>query len=108
MNETTGKRIAFVVNARTGDELQAGNRDSSRLWTLLTDPNLGRCEPIYPPLHNCENEFSFLKELKEILKKLNSSDQLLFYFSGHGIVKNQQYCIKLGLDEDIFTLLKIL
>ena len=27
MNETTGKRIAFVVNARTGDELQAGNRD---------------------------------------------------------------------------------
>lgn len=102
MNETTGKRIAFVVNARTGDELQAGNRDSSRLWTLLTDPNLGRCEPIYPPLHNCENEFSFLKELKEILKKLNSSDQLLFYFSGHGIVKNQQYCIKLGLDEDSY------
>ena len=70
MNETTGKRIAFVVNARTGDELQAGNRDSSRLWTLLTDPNLGRCEHIHPPLHNCENEFSFLKKLKEILKKL--------------------------------------
>ncbi|NCS02902.1 MAG: hypothetical protein GPJ07_17240 [Microcystis aeruginosa G13-07] len=70
MNETTGKRIAFVVNARTGDELQAGNRDSSRLWTLLTDPNLGRCEPIHPPLHNCENEFSLLKRTKRNSQKI--------------------------------------
>jgi len=102
MNETTGKRIAFVVNARTGNELQAGNRDSSRLWSLLTDPNLGRCDPKYPPLHNCANDLLFLEKLKEILNQWNSNNQLLLYFSGHGIVKNDLYCVKMGLDESSY------
>jgi len=37
------KRIALVVSALTGDELKAGNRDASRIYELLTDPELGEC-----------------------------------------------------------------
>lgn len=92
------RRIAFVVNALTGKELAAGNRDSSRIYTLLTDPHLGMCSPESspPPLHGCRNARQFSAELAKVLRSWNSNDQFLFYFSGHGVVRHGFFCLEFG------------
>jgi len=99
MNEVvdSSKRIAFVMNALTGKELRAGNRDVSRVYALLTDPNLGECIPESPmPLHQCKNRHQFWDCFSSILRDWQIQNQLIFYFSGHGELLNDIYCIWLG------------
>jgi GTPase SAR1 family protein len=98
MSQITHKRIAFVVNAVTGKELKAGNRDVSRVYSILTNPKYGGCEGDIPT-RQIKTHIEFQSNLVECLKTWNTYDQLIFYFSGHGDVRSQQYCLKLGLEE---------
>jgi uncharacterized caspase-like protein len=98
MAPQSGRRIAFVVNSLTGKELVAGNRDASRMYTMLTAPHLGMCSPEVspPPLHRCKSTKSFQAALTKVLKDWHPNDQFLFYFSGHGEIKNGLYCLQFG------------
>jgi tetratricopeptide (TPR) repeat protein len=93
----TPKRIAFVVAALTGKELQASQRDASAIFTILTDPTLGMCHPKESKLiHECRSKADFGSAIDSVLGSWDSSTQLIFYFSGHGEVIVNNYCFKFG------------
>ncbi|RWX48369.1 Caspase domain-containing protein, partial [Candidatus Electrothrix communis] len=96
--ENTPKRIACVVNPFTGDELKAGNRDVSQVYSLLTHPELGVCSNESPrPFHECRSRNEFFDFLAPIINNWHLKDQLVFYFSGHGTVRHGGvYCLQLG------------
>ncbi len=96
------KRIAFVVNALTGNELSGGNLDSVNIFRLLALPELGGCETRPGPLHECADRTKFEICLTRILNSWKSQDQLIFYFSGHGIYRHDQYCLVFGEDQKSF------
>ncbi|MGL5836673.1 MAG: caspase family protein [Waterburya sp.] len=98
MIEGLSKRIAFVVSGQTGEELNAGNSDVSRIYSTLTNPNLGQCDNKIAPIHNCSNSQTFWDCFHDLIDNWNSSNQLIFYFSGHGIKRNNQYCLQVGID----------
>ena len=91
------KRIAYVVCSSTGDELTGGNHDASRMFSVLTRSDLGSCHPSSPPpVIGCTNRDEFYEGLLECLTDWNSSDQLIFYYSGHGNTVNGKYVLKFG------------
>ncbi|MDY7004255.1 MAG: caspase family protein [Cyanobacteriota bacterium] len=100
MSEDSPKRIALVLNTLTNGELKGGKRDVSRVYSILTNPQQGMCLPNGPtPIHDCQNREQFEKILKSTLKNWDIKTQLVFYFSGHGDIRgNNQYCLKMGLD----------
>jgi len=99
MSEVSPKRIALVLNSLTGEELKGGKRDVSRVYSILTDPHQGMCLPNgSTAVYDCESRDSFEKILRSILKGWNIKTQLVFYFSGHGDIRNNLYCLKMGLD----------
>ncbi|GGA43996.1 caspase family protein [Okeania sp. KiyG1] len=100
MSEDSPKRIALVLNPLTGEELKGGRQDVSRVYSILTNPEQGMCPANgSTPIHDCQNREQFEKILKSILKNWDIKTQLVFYFSGHGgILGNNQYCLKMGLD----------
>ncbi|NES18256.1 MAG: tetratricopeptide repeat protein [Symploca sp. SIO3E6] len=94
-NET--KRIAFVVAALTGEELQASQRDANTIFDILTDPSLGMCHPKQSKLiHECSSREELESAIFSVLEYWNSSTQLILYFSGHGEVIRNNYCLKFG------------
>ena len=91
------RRIAVVVNSLTGDELKAGNRDVSRIYSLLTDSELGACSNDSPkPLHECKSRNEFQEFIEPVIDNWHLHDQFIFYFSGHGMVRNGRYCLQIG------------
>lgn len=99
-SEESPQRIAFVLNSLTGEELKSGNRDVSKVYSLLTDQELGMCRvDALKPIHECKNIGSFLGFLSSILNNWRLKDQLIFYFSGHGDIRANQYCLKLGIED---------
>lgn len=99
MSEDLPKRIALVLNSLTGEELKGGKRDVSRVYSILTDPQKGMClDSGSTAVYDCESRGSFEKNLRSILKGWNIKTQLVFYFSGHGDIRNNLYCLKMGLD----------
>ena len=100
MSEDSPKRIAFVISALSGNELKAGNRDVARVYSWLTHPNFGMCQVDGPkPIHECKDSLEFLHIFRPILTNWHREDQLIFYFSGHGDIHNNNYCLKLGVTE---------
>ncbi|MEH1974707.1 MAG: caspase family protein [Nostoc sp.] len=100
MAENSLKRIPFVLNALTGKELKAGNRDVSRVYNLLTDPRIGFCESDgFKPIHDCKNSAEFSQIFLDVLNQCQDKYQLIFYFSGHGDNLNNQYCLKVGVND---------
>ena len=100
MSKASQKRIALVLNALTGQELKAVKRDVSRVHALLTNPNKGMCTPDGPkPIHECQSRNEFSNSLQSILSGWCSRNQLIFYFSGHGGIRGNQYCLKMGVEE---------
>lgn len=96
----TPKRIAFVLGALTGKELSAGNQDVSHVYWLLTNPSLGSCSNNSPkPVHECRSRDEFQQALTDTLSHWRGTDQLIFYFTGHGKVINDIYCIQVGPSE---------
>jgi Caspase domain len=93
-----GARIAFVVNALTGPELSGGISDSARIYAVLTDNSLGRCDPSRSPapIHQCDSHITFIERLDEILSRVTPDDQMVIYFTGHGMYKNGIYCLEFG------------
>ena len=101
------KRIAFVVASATGSELQGGKRDVSNVFSILTDPSLGNCHPKQSKMiPECSSKEQFQLEIDAVLNSWNSSNQLIFYFSGHGEIIQQKYCFKFGEQNYHFQLLK--
>ncbi|NEQ46959.1 MAG: hypothetical protein F6K00_26825 [Leptolyngbya sp. SIOISBB] len=96
------KRFAFIINA-FAKELKGLNRDVSRVHTILTEPSLGGCENSGPPVHDCKSRSEFFEYLLPLLDNWKVTDQLLFYFAGHGeIRKGDQYCLKVGTNNTDF------
>lgn len=96
-NHNQIKRIAFVTAALTGEELQASQRDAAVVFGILTDPDLGMCDPKQSKLiHQCSSKTEFEKVLSLIFESWDSTTQLIFYFSGHGEVRKNNYCLRFG------------
>lgn len=94
-NHNGFKRIAFVTAALTGEELQASQRDATTIFTILTDPQLGMCHPKQSRLiHQCSSKTEFETAFSLILDQWDSTTQLILYFSGHGEVIKNNYCLK--------------
>ena len=101
--EQDPKRIAFVSNSLTGAELSGGNRDVSKIYSLLTDHILGSCSLSSPkPIHECQSRFDFERNLISHLVNWKGEDQLILYFSGHGDIREDKYCIKIGKTDSDF------
>ncbi|MDJ0510725.1 MAG: caspase family protein [Crocosphaera sp.] len=100
------KRIAFIVAPVTGKELQAIKRDVSEVFIILTDSSLGNCHPTQSKLiPECLSKEQFESEISAVLKFWNSSDQFIFYFSGHGEMIKDHYCFKFGEENYAFKFL---
>jgi hypothetical protein len=96
-SENNQRRIAVVVNSLTGDELKAGNRDVSRIYSILTDQELGACSTDSPkPLHECKSRNELWDFIAPVIDNWHLTDQFIFYFSGHGTVRNGRYCLQIG------------
>ena len=101
-----GKRVAFAVNALTGMELSGGKQDATRVYHMLIAPELGNCDSHLspPPLYECATRNAFTDALADVLREWNPDDQLVFYFSGHGALRNQLYSFVLGSDPPEYVL----
>lgn len=100
---TSNKRVAFVVNALSGRELQAGKSDSARVYGVLVDPALGACDPACATLvQDCEDRDKFSKNLLAILKEWRTEDQLIIYFSGHGTDRFGLLQLCFGIEKNSF------
>ncbi|NET55588.1 MAG: hypothetical protein F6K47_05280 [Symploca sp. SIO2E6] len=96
-NSHETKRIAFVVASSTGEELQATTRDATTIFNILTDQSLGMCHPKQSQLiHRCSSRTELESAILPVLECWNPSTQLIFYFSGHGEVIKNNYCLKFG------------
>lgn len=91
------KRLALVINTLTGTELTGGKRDVSKVYSVLTDPKFGACSVGgSTPVVDCDSRSTFEQKLSSLLKHWNSDDQLILYFSGHGKIRGETYCLKFG------------
>jgi len=102
-SEKQSQRIAVAISAINKGELNAVIPDVSRVHAWLTNPELGDCKSNGPiPLHECESQTNFLDYFLPIIENWNIQDQIIFYFSGHGTIRGEEYCLKLGLrDRDL-------
>lgn len=92
-----GRRIALVVSAASGAELTGGRRDAMRVYSVLTDEDLGCCDPASPtPVVECSTRAQFEAVWHELIANWEPADQLIFYFSGHGAMKNSKYALAFG------------
>jgi hypothetical protein len=91
------RRVAFVVCAISDETLQGLDRDGTRIYTQLTDPEVGDCSSSSPsPLLGCQSRADFNNRLSSVVEDWKVADQLIFYFSGHGFIRGDQYCLRLG------------
>jgi len=94
-------RIALVVNALTGPELSGGRADANNVFAVLNDRELGACAPNGPaPLRDCDSRATFQTKLDDVLKNWRTEDQLILYFSGHGVVRRGVYSLVFGKAPD--------
>ena len=95
------KRIAFVANSLSGLEISGVIRDATKIFNMLTDPDLGGCSITSPkPYLDCPNYYEFQKEFRQLLRNFSKDDQLIFYFSGHGKIINDEFVVQIGKDKN--------
>lgn len=91
------RRIALVVNADSGAALAAGRRDVFDVFSLLMDASLGGCDSKSPPpVADCVSRAAFQEVWHTLLSAWDHQDQLLFYFSGHGVMRYGKYTLAFG------------
>jgi len=94
------QRILFAINSNSG--LKAGEKDIIDIFQVMTSAEIGGCNKASStPHYNCKDEIEFQKHLKLFLKDWSSSNQLIFYFSGHGAIKNNGFCFEFGTNGDL-------
>ncbi|NCR42635.1 MAG: tetratricopeptide repeat protein, partial [Microcystis aeruginosa W13-11] len=99
-SEKQSQRIAVAISAINKGELNAVIPDVSRVHAWLTNPEFGDCKSNGPkPLHECQSRANFSDYFLPIIEKWNTQDQLIFYFSGHGDMRGEIYCLKLGIND---------
>lgn len=98
------KRVGLFVNGLDPkSELEAGESDVERLYSIMIADNKGQCCPVLSEKHlSIENEISFTIILMKFLEKIEPTDQIIFYFSGHGEVDGTKYYLKFGKDKYFF------
>ena len=102
--QNSPKRIAFVVSPITGQELKASQSDAVEVYALFTDRKFGMCDNSSSQLiSQCPSRNEFQTKLDIILRNWKTTDQLIFYFSGHGKVERETYCIVMGEDSIPFA-----
>jgi predicted HTH transcriptional regulator len=102
--QNSPKRIAFVVSPITGQELKASQSDAVEVYALLIDRKFGMCDNSSSQLiSQCPSRNEFQTKLDVILRNWKTTDQLIFYFSGHGKVERETYCIVMGEDSIPFA-----
>lgn len=89
------RRAAFIINAKTGPELQAGKKDALRMAEVLFDQELGGCasDLSLEPIFDCESGTSFLGQFQNFLQKSAEATFRIIYFSGHGENKNGTFSL---------------
>lgn len=98
----SANRIAFVVSAKS-NSLRAGKKDASRIHALLVDKDIGHCDPSKTVFHpDIEGRTEFRNAWDSLMTNWNPEDQIVFYFSGHGVLVGERddFCLLFG-DEDI-------
>lgn len=99
-----GQRIALVVNAKNEGDLTGGLQDATRMFSILTRPDLGACSAATSvPLMDCSRRSQFDEVLSRTLSRWNTLDQLVLYLTCHGDFRRTQYCLKLGPSESDYT-----
>ena len=95
------RRVAFVVSALSDEKLQGLKRDATRVYTALTDLEVGGCSDSPSPLIGCQSQTDFNNVLYSIVKDWKITDQLIFYFSGHGFIRGTKYCLRLAKTNNV-------
>ncbi|MFN8470357.1 MAG: caspase family protein [Caldilineaceae bacterium] len=97
-------RIAFALNGKSGEELYAGTKDVSRVFEILVDEKMGMCDRGRSiQVHDCASRGQFLAKLEVACSRWNFTDQLVFYYSGHGALRNNVFGLCLGNEFQPFS-----
>ena len=92
------RRVALCFGA-AGAGLLAGGRDATKIHELLVDPSLGACDPDRSLLRaDSASRSEVLDLVVETISGWDPADQLLIYYSGHGLYRNSTYCLGIGGD----------
>ncbi len=90
------QRVTFAVNG-FANRLRAGERDVVNIFSVLLDNEIGQCHQAESKfILNCQNKQTFGNELDEFLQDWDRANQLIFYYSGHGIERNNRYYLQFG------------
>jgi len=94
------KRVGCFINGDDPEkELKAGVHDISRMYNILTNEKFGACDRILSRMYgNVKNKKEFCDILYDTLETLEPTDQLIFYFSGHGENRASIYHLRCGKD----------
>lgn len=91
------RRFVFAVGSSGGKPLEATKKDAASFYTRLISNSVGEChQESPPPLLGCTSVDDFNRELNLLLRNWNKEDQLVFYYSGHGEMRKNKYCLVLG------------
>lgn len=77
----------FKINGRVAIPLRGAKRDATRFSTFLVDRLGFQKDHVVTLLEEQATHQRVLKEMNELLAKVNSEDHLVFYFAGHGTRK---------------------
>jgi|GEM_PF-923657 len=98
MRDVKSKRLLFALNSFS--DLKAGEKDVINIYQVFTDENIGLCDKgLSVPISSCKDKHEYLKELSSFLEGWNINDQLILYYSGHGIEKNNKFYFEFGVGE---------
>ena len=98
------KRVGLFINGHDSkNSLEAGQSDVNRLFKAMTSDDIGNCCGTLSEKHlSIDTEDKFISILNALLKKLDSTDQFIFYFSGHGEIDGIHYYLKFGEESYFF------
>ncbi|OJJ19288.1 hypothetical protein BKI52_20970 [marine bacterium AO1-C] len=86
------------------NDLEAGKNDVLKIFEILTDRDIVGCDKTNSKkIIDCASVNEFKKTLEEVLSTWDSSSQLVFYFSGHGVIKSEKFFLKFGMGESLFN-----
>jgi len=101
------QRVAVVIGA-AGEGLVGGDHDAARVHSMLTQPRLGSCSLDRSILAvGCDRGNAILEAVQMATSGWDASDQLIFYYSGHGRYFNNLYHLLPGSERLPFDYIPI-
>lgn len=97
------KRIALLVSSYAPD-LRGGINDLGSVSTYLMDESIGDCSKSHSKwLPNCQSKYQFSKWIEDNLETWKVHDQLIFYYTGHGIMRREKFFFEFWDDNNKMT-----